>query len=64
MHHDTKTFFKNIKQLEPATYLRIKNNSKTFYNYWKLDKNNNNNDSFDESKKKYLVYSNPQLNNT
>ena len=52
MHHDTKTFFKNIKQLEPATYLRIKNNSKTFYNYWKLDKNNNNNDSFDESKKK------------
>lgn len=52
MHHDSKTFFRDIKQLEAATYLRIKNNRHHFYNYWNLRENPINNDSFKVSKKK------------
>ena len=38
MHHDKKTFFKDIKQLESSTFLRIRNKKKFLVNIGKLKK--------------------------
>ena len=52
MHHDKKTFFKDIFQLESSNLLRIKNGKKYFKKYWDLKENINNDVSFSQAKDK------------
>jgi asparagine synthase (glutamine-hydrolysing) len=52
MHHDKKTFFKDINQLESSTFLRIKNEKKIFGKYWEIKGNIADKNSFKESKNK------------
>jgi asparagine synthase (glutamine-hydrolysing) len=52
MHHDKKTFFKDIKQIENSTVLRIRNDKKFFNKYWEIKTNKTKKNSYKESKKK------------
>jgi asparagine synthase (glutamine-hydrolysing) len=52
MHHDKKTFFKDIFQLESSNLLRIKNGKKYFKKYWDLKENINNDVSLSQAKDK------------
>jgi asparagine synthase (glutamine-hydrolysing) len=52
MHHDKKTFFKEIFQLESSSLLRIRNGKKYFRSFWQIKANTNHEDSFKETKNK------------
>jgi len=52
MHHDKKTFFKEIFQLESSSFLRIRNGKKYFKSYWQIKANTNHIDSLKETKDK------------